>query len=870
MVLYLTCTRSFAASVGELVEAVLEVTLSTDDKGETMVVLRGAGDVLYLDEDDFAKLRLHLPQAAPYERGGHRYFAPTAIKGCTVAIDEARQRAVISVPALALGTTHLSAAERQHPSVTPAEPGAFFNYQLSAQQIQGRTNGGVYGEMGLFAGVGVLTSTAVGRSGGGQGGSPQDFIRLDTAYTRDFPDQLETLSVGDAISDPGSWGNAVRFAGVRWSRNFALRPDLLTTPLLSTGGTATVPSTVDIFVNNQLVSSSQLPAGPFIIDRLPTVSGTGDVSVVVRDALGREQTVSQSFYSSTNLLARNLSQYSVNIGSVRDDYALASNHYGPMLGEASYRRGISDTFTLEGHAEYLAGDAHAAGLNAAFGIGHIGLLTITAADGGNAGGSGWLSGIGMEHRGGNLSFVANTWWASSDFAQVGEAADPAQRRRQRSLLQTGMRVGRFGSLSLAYVRETYRAAPSQQTVSLTHSVSFGRSGTLNLTVSRTHTAQDTSFAQSTNVARGATSSQYTNTAQYTSPAQDSTSAYLIYVFPLGGRSAVTATAISGSGVGAPADEVVASLTESPPVGPGSGYRLSASTSGNYDADWRQQTPAADVELEVARNQGIEGRSAYVSGAMTWLDGQVNATRSVNGSFAMVDVAGLADVPVYVENQLTTHTDASGRALLYNLRPYEANRISIAPEDLPLDTAIASSSTIMAPPYRSGVVARFPVERIRSATFRLVTDDGRPVPVGARVKVNGATFPVVLDGMVYVTGYDHGMSADATWNAGHCRFRLEPPPDDEPLPDMGTIRCRDVGKDVWSRPRNDAKGVASGDAKGVASGDAKGVASGDAKGVASGDAKGVASSDAKGAASSDARGASRDGESLARRDAGSNR
>jgi outer membrane usher protein len=68
-------------------------------------------------------------------------------------------------------------------------------------------------------------------------------------------------------------------------------------------GTATVPSTVDVFVNNQFVTSGQLPPGPFVIDRLPTVSGTGDVSVVVRDALGREQVVTQTFYSSTTLLA---------------------------------------------------------------------------------------------------------------------------------------------------------------------------------------------------------------------------------------------------------------------------------------------------------------------------------------------------------------------------------------------------------------------------------------------------------------------------------------------------------------------------------------------------------------------------------------
>ena len=151
--------------------------------------------------------------------------------------------------------------------------------------------------------------------------------------------------------------------------------------------------------NNQLVTSSQLPPGPFVIDRLPTVSGTGDVSVVVRDALGREQVLTQSFYTSATLLAAGLSQYSVNLGKVRDNYGLQSDRYGPVLGEFSYRRGITDSVTLEGHGEYLAGDSHAAGLNAAFGIGKIGVVNFTAATGGDAAGAGFLSGVGIEHRG---------------------------------------------------------------------------------------------------------------------------------------------------------------------------------------------------------------------------------------------------------------------------------------------------------------------------------------------------------------------------------------------------------------------------------------------------------------------------------------
>jgi outer membrane usher protein len=771
LLLLFLATPAIAASPPDLTEAVMEVTLSDAEPGEMIVVLRGPQGLLYLEENDFARLRLHVPQTAPYLYEGRRYFDPRAIKGCTVTIDETAQRAVITAPVLSLDTTHLSAAERHSPDITPASPGAFLNYQLSTQQINGQNSGGAFTELGVFAGAGVVTSTAVAR----YGSTDNQVVRLDTTFTRDFPATLETLNLGDDISDGASWGNAVHYAGVRWGRNFGLRPDLLTTPLLATSGSATVPSAVDVFVNNQLVTSNQLPPGPFIIDRLPTVTGTGDVSVVVRDALGREQVVTQTFYSSTTLLAQGLTQYSVNLGKIRDDYGLESNQYGPMLGEVSYRRGITDGFTLEGHGEYLSGDAHAAGVNGAFALGSVGVINVTAANGGDSSGSGWLSGVGFEHRGTNTSFIASSLWATSEFSQVGEPVDPAQRLRQRNLVQNGVGLGRFGSLSLAYVRQTYRDSPTQQTLGLTHSITFGRAGALNLTLSRTRTAADLS-----------------------SSAQSSTSAYLIFVVPMSQRRAATLSAVGGSGTGAPANEVIASMTQSPPVGPGSGYRLSASTAGNYDADWRQQFHSADLELEVARNQGVDGQSAYLSGAMTFLDGQLNTTRSVNGSFAMVDVAGLADVPVYVENQLTTHTDADGRALLYNLRPYEANRISITPEELPLDTSIAASSTIMAPPYRSGVIARFPVERVHSGTFRLVTDDGKPVPVGAVVTLKGAQFPVVLDGLVYVTGYDHGMAAEAGWTGGRCHFRLEPPPPDDPLPDMGTVKCH-AGADTVHNP-----------------------------------------------------------------------
>lgn len=115
MWLMLVFGPAHAQTPPNLTEAVLEVALSDKDPGEMLIVLRGPDGELYLDEKDFAALRLRLPETEPVIHEGKRFFDPRAIKGCTVKIDESAQRAVINVPASVLDTTRLSAAERRSP-----------------------------------------------------------------------------------------------------------------------------------------------------------------------------------------------------------------------------------------------------------------------------------------------------------------------------------------------------------------------------------------------------------------------------------------------------------------------------------------------------------------------------------------------------------------------------------------------------------------------------------------------------------------------------------------------------------------------------------------------------------------------------------
>jgi outer membrane usher protein len=331
--------------------------------------------------------------------------------------------------------------------------------------------------------------------------------------------------------------------------------------------------------------------------------------------------------------------------------------------------------------------------------------------------------------------------------------------RDRDLLQLGYAAGRAGSASLAWVRQGGTGLPTQQTTSLNYSRSVGARGAVNLTASR-----------------------------LTQAGLRSDSVFLTASLALDARDAILATGSAGTGFGAPADEVYGSWVHNPPLGPGQGWRIGGSSAGNYDLDWREQMPAGDFEAQAARNHGVAGASAFWSGAATWLGGELDATRQLRDSFALVELAGLPDVPVYLDNQLVGHTNRAGRALLYNLRPYEANRIGIDPIELPLDTAIGSRTLTLAPAYRSGVVARFPVERVAGATFHLVLADGAPVPAGAIVRFKGGDFPVTLEGMTYVTGFDHSLAGEAHWAGKRCVFRLQPPPAGDPLPDMGTVRC----------------------------------------------------------------------------------
>ena len=128
------------------------------------------------------------------------------------------------------------------------------------------------------------------------------WIRLDTTFTRDDPERMRSLRLGDVISRPGPWGGALRIGGVQIASNFSTQPMFVTFPVPSMFGDARLPSSLDLYIDGRLRYQRDLAPGTFRIDDVPVVTGSGEMQMVVTDILGRERIYTQEFYASPELL----------------------------------------------------------------------------------------------------------------------------------------------------------------------------------------------------------------------------------------------------------------------------------------------------------------------------------------------------------------------------------------------------------------------------------------------------------------------------------------------------------------------------------------------------------------------------------------
>ena len=610
--------------------------------------------------------------------------------------------------------------------------GALFNYSLAGHTgyshrgsrfsdpaLSGHFSGRMFSPLGTVESSFTL-------SGG-------EFRRLDSNWSWSDPHRMTTLRAGDLITGGLSWTRPARLAGFQAQRNFGLRPGLITMPVPGFNGSAAVPSTVEVFLDNARRFTRDVAPGPFEVVDMPVVSGGGTARIVVRDEDGNETVTESDYFVSSRLLRQGLLDYSVEAGVPRSGYGTSIDHYGTdIFGSASMRFGVADWLTLEAHAEGGNGLFNG-GAGAVAALGSLGLGSFSVAASDSRFGRGYQVNGSVEFEIGPAKIRGRTQRAFGQYADIGRVtetgmSDPTplgggHGSTPKSLDQLSLSMpvpfGWAGAFSLSYTQlETFGGGKSKLV-----GLSFGRS-----------------------LLGG-----HFSASGYADIEKGRHAFFAGFSMPIGDSGIRAATSVRQTDRGRSA---YASLSRPGDARDGDvGWRLLYEQSGDprVAASANVRTSLADVEGTVRHGDGHTSASARISGSVVAADGSLFVSRRIDDAFAVVD-AGASGVPVRYENRVEAVTGRNGKAILPDLRSWERNRIGIDTDGLPLDVVATHTKQTVIPAGGNGVVVSF-ARKGNSAIVVFRDAAGEFVPAGTEGRIEGSAeaFVVGFDGEAFIAG-----------------------------------------------------------------------------------------------------------------------
>lgn len=758
-------------------DRIIPLEVSINGAKATSWTLLERDGALYAPADAFDEWRLNRnASAGGITHVGQQWFPLASVPGFKAQMNYANQSVDLVFSPSAFAATRLGAEPAERPAVTEAAPAVFVNYDLNFNQTTSRAATTIrdlsgLAEVGFANRWGVLTTSLLGRNlAGTDPSSPRTLRRLETTFTRDFPDRNFTLRVGDSTTRTASWGRSVYFGGLQIGRNFGLRPGFITQPIPVLAGSSTAPSTVELYINDALRQTSQVPAGPFAIDNFPQLTGSGQARVVVRDVLGRETVLVQNFFSHPDLLEQGLTDWSVELGAAHRNIGTRSADYGQRFISGLWRQGLSKRLTWETQAE-ASRLTQGAGIGIAVALpwqllGHAaaGLSRHDQAGRGHH----WIAGL--ENSSLKHGFSLSVEGSSRNYRQIGQESDTPgleslPSRRQLSASYTFMSE-HYGSLGVAYARvDSYDRGPVK-TYSANYAIRVGARSSLSF-----------NFVHASNPAGSG----------------GGTSVGVTLLIPLE-RQLTVASSMSHRKSGT---DGYASASQGLTQETGWGWRtLGGRRTGQTYAEGGVFYQGTKGLVSADVNASTEQQTVRLGaqGGLVMMDGQLFTSRPVQDSFALVEVPGYANVGVGSQGRLTARTGPEGKTLVTGLLSYQSNSVRLDPSELPISAEIDNIEQLVVPPARSGVIVKFPVRLGRGALIRIVFDDGQPAPPGAEVELVGdkQDFFVARRGEAFVTGLQERSSIRLKWAGQTCTVVVELPPGNlDEIARVGPLTCSGV-------------------------------------------------------------------------------
>ena len=691
-----------------------------------------------------------------------------------VEYDSAAQRLLLTVPRDWVASRVTSFSEQTAQNKPHFGRGALLNYDLytnRTEHLGGQAS--LWHEFRYFNEKGSLSSTGYVRENfDGNADQQQGYVRYDTTVLMTNEEDAITWSAGDVISDALSWSSSVRMGGISYGRDFSLRPDLVTWPLPEFSGEAAVPTSVDLFINGYRSGSTQLQPGPFTLTNLPYINGAGDAVLITTDALGRQVSTTLPFYVTSDLLNAGLSDGAVTLGSLRRNYGIKNFDYGPAAGSGSYRYGMTDWLTLEGHAEG-AEELALGGAGTVVKLGRFGVVNSAYTRSHMRGEDGGQINWGYQYSTSTFSVATQHTRRDREFGNLALYDQPtvydendkpiASLSRNTDQYSLTFNLGQYGNIGTAWIGVESFDRQKTELLNLSWSRNLWGRSSVYLAASRDRQQGDWTFALSLQV-------------------------------PLGER-----------------ESAAVSFEKTPDAGSTQriNYNHSMPSDGGFSWNmaWANQSQSDNYQQATLgwRNSNIElqGGGYGEQDMMTWwgeamgslvlMDGELFAANKINDAFVVISTDGHPDVPVNYENQPVGKTNNHGYLLVSGVSAYYPASYSINTLNLPADTRLKETERRVAVRRHSGYLVDFPMEQERVASVILHDAQGQVLPVGSLVSRAARSNAVVgYDGIAWLENLDDVNALDVTMPDGkHCQATLTVDANPEhKLQTYGPLVCRE--------------------------------------------------------------------------------
>jgi len=721
------------------IQLFLNISINSNPSEDLFSVKQSKDGKLYIRSGDLKTLRVKMDEHIP----DSQWVCINELKGIQFKYLENEQSLNLQVPSSMLTgySVELSGQQTTSSGLLKMKPlnAAILNYSLyhtitnDESIFSGSAEGIFNSALGNFS-SGVLYNGSNETSY-----SHEKWVRLESKWQYVDPEKVRIYTLGDFISNSSDWGSSVRLAGFQWSSAYTQRGDIVTSALPQFSGSAALPSTLDLYVNQQKIYSGLVPSGPFDIKQLPFISGN-EVTLVTTDATGQQSITKKPYYFSSKILAKGINEFSVDVGVPRYNYGLYSNDYDDAtFASGAIRYGYSNSLTLSGGAEASTDGLSNVGTGFAKNLFGVGVINADLAASQYKDENGYSALVGLEGRiSKNISF--NTSYRKVfdnyfDLARVSQirylkenqiTSEPQNYLSYSALADEIIRAGinynfyagygvYVGYNQIKYSDNSYKLLSANLSGSLNKNWGFYSSAYKDY---ENHKDYGIYFAL-----RYTPSTKVNSITSFSNDSGKTT-----YRQEVNGFSDPH---IGSFGWGGYVERDQDAHTNN------------ASIYGSYRAR------AAYLTGRYNRIGDNDQVALSATGSLVAAAGRIFAANEIGDGYAVVTNAGPQSQIINGGINLGT-TDKSGRFLIPSLMPYRENHIYLDPSYLPLNWNVKSTDQKTVVGYRQGTLVDFGAHQVISGLVRIVDKNNTPLLPGYSVRINGQQDAVVgYDGEVFV-------------------------------------------------------------------------------------------------------------------------